>query len=308
MTIDVWIPADTPPEHRALLPPVAALHDLAMEGPLPERLGHADLLISDFRWRRAVEAIPRLEGLRAVQVFSAGVDAIQSRIPAGVTLCDAAGVHDIPVAEWVVAAILAARHRFAEHVLAQAQLRWPAPEIDRGGDDLEGATVLILGYGSIGRAVHARLRPFGCEVVGVARRAREGTGTLRDVPALLPRADVVVVLLPLTRETRGLVGAGFLAAMRPGALLVNAARGAIVDTPALVGALHAGRVAAVLDVTEPEPLPAGHPLWTAPGVLITPHIAGAVPKVLGRAWRLAAAQVRRLAAGEPLRNAVSDGY
>ena len=308
MAIDVWIPADTAPEHRAVLPAEAALHDLPMEGPLPDRLGHADLLVADFRWRRAVDAIPHLEGLRAVQTFSAGVDAIQGRIPDGVTLCDAAGVHDIPVAEWVVAAVLAARHRLPEHVLAQAGARWPAPDPGRGGDDLEGATVLVLGYGSIGRAVHARLRPFGCEVIGVARRARPGIATLPDVPALLPRADVVVVLLPLTRETRGLVDAGFLGAMRPGSLLVNAARGAIVDTDALLGALRARRVTAALDVPDPEPLPEGHPLWTAPGVLITPHIAGVVPKVRGRVWRLVADQVGRLARGEPLRNVVSDGY
>jgi phosphoglycerate dehydrogenase-like enzyme len=129
-----------------------------------------------------------------------------------------------------------------------------------------------------------------------------------ELPRLLPQADVVVILLPLTAETRGLVNAQFLAAMRPGALLVNPARGAVVDTDALTSAVRSGRLRAALDVTDPEPLPDNHPLWSAPGVLITPHVAGSVRKFMDRAWRLIADQVRRYEAGEPLRNVVVDGY
>ena len=307
MAVDVWVPGDTAREYRALLPVEARLHDLPMEGSLPDRLGHADILVADFRWRRAIEAIPRLEALRVVQSFSAGVDPIVDRIPVGVTLCDAAGVHDIPVAEWVLAAILATHHRFPDYAAAQAAAHWLRSG-PNSGDDLDGATVLILGYGSIGRAVEARLAPFRVEFLRVARRSRDGVSTVSDLPELLSRADVVVVLLPLTDETRGLIDAGFLAAMRPGALLVNAARGAIVDTEALLAALHSRRVTAALDVTDPEPLPDGHPLWSAPGVFITPHIAGAVPRVLGRAWSLVAEQIRRYVDGEPLRNVVVAGY
>src|SRR4029077_2902446 len=130
--------------------------------------------------------------------------------------------------------------------------------------DLEGAAVLILGHGSIGRAVERRLEPFGARVTGVARRARDGVHGMDELPGLLGEADVVVVLLPLTPLTRGMVDAGFLAAMREGALLVNAARGPIVDTGALLDAVRSGRISCALDVTDPEPLPDGHPLWSTP--------------------------------------------
>jgi phosphoglycerate dehydrogenase-like enzyme len=310
VAVDVWIPGDTAAEHRGLVPRGAEIHDLPMTGELPGRLGHADILVTDFRWHRAIEAVPRLEGLRVLQSLSAGVDAIAGRLPPHVTLCDAAGVHDIPVAEWVVAAILASRHRLPEYVTAQASGRWQNDGVDLtgGGADLEGTTTLIVGHGSIGRAVEERLRPFGVEFLRVARGARDGVSTVRELPALLPRADIVVILVPLTGETRGLVDAAFLAAMRRGALLVNAARGAVVDTGALIRALRTGRIAAALDVTDPEPLPPGHPLWSCPGLLITPHVAGAVTGLPERAWRLVADQVGRYLRGQPLLNVVVDGY
>ena len=310
MAIDVWIPGDTGTEYRALVPREAEIHDLPMTGELPGHLGHADILVADFRWHRSIEAIPRLEGLQVLQSLSAGVDAIAGRVPPHVTLCDAAGVHDIPVAEWVIAAILASRHRFPEYVSAQAAGRWlnQGVEVTGGGADLDGTTTLIIGHGSIGRAVEERLRPFGVEFLRVARSARAGVATVADLPALLPRADIVVLLVPLTAETRGLVGPAFLGAMRRGALLVNAARGGVVDTGALVQALKAGRITAALDVTEPEPLPDGHPLWSCPGLFITPHVAGAVTGLSERAWRLVAGQVGRYLRGEPLLNVVADGY
>lgn len=168
--------------------------------------------------------------------------------------------------------------------------------------------MLIVGYGSIGRALEARLLPFGVNVLRVARHKREGVYSLTELPALLPQAHVVVILLPLTAETRGLVDTRFLGTMRPGSLLVNPARGPIVDTDALTRVVLAGRLRAALDVTDPEPLPDGHPLWSAPGALITPHVAGAVRKLYDRAWGLIAEQVRRYVAGETLRNIVVDGY
>jgi phosphoglycerate dehydrogenase-like enzyme len=211
------------------------------------------------------------------------------------------------VSEWVVMAILAARRGLPEHVRAQHEGTWrPGTEVPPA--DLEGARVLILGYGSIGRTLERYLEPFGVEAMRVARTPRDGVSGVADLPRLLPRADIVVNLLPLTPATRGFIDAGFLALLRPGALLVNASRGAIVDTAALLDALDGRRVRAALDVTDPEPLPDGHPLWSAPGVLITPHIAGDVVAEQQRAWQFAADQVRRYAAGEPLRNVVSDGY
>lgn len=303
--VDVWIPPETNAAHRALLPAGITVHELPDQA--SQRLGRGEFLVADYNFPRVIHAMTDLDGLRVVQSMSAGVDNLLEHVPAGVMLCDAAGVHDIPVAEWVVMTMLAATHNLSQFVDQQRAGTWRRDGVDIG-DDLEGTTVLILGYGSIGRAVEARLAPFGVQFLRVARRARNGVSPLIALPTLLPRADVVVVLLPLTPETQGLVDARLLQAMRQGALLVNPARGPIVDTGALTTAVQAGRIRAALDVTDPEPLPDGHPLWAAPGVLITPHIAGSVRKVYDRAWRLIADQVRRYVTGAPLRNVVVDGY
>ena len=307
MLPDVWIPERATDDERALLDGIATLHVLPADGPLPDHLGHADILVSAHRVERALEAIPKLEGLKVVQSFSAGVDALVTRIPEGITLCDAAGVHDVSVSEWVVMAILAMRRNLPEHVRSQAEGVW-RPRTKVEPEDLEGAQVLILGYGSIGTMLERYLTPFGVEVTRVARRPREGVSGTDELPRLLPKADIVVNLLPLTPETRRSIDVAFFARMRPGALFVNASRGPIVDTIALLDALNEGRVRAALDVTDPEPLPEGHPLWTAPGVLITPHVGGDVAAENRRAWQLVADQVRRYGAGEPLRNVVIDGY
>jgi phosphoglycerate dehydrogenase-like enzyme len=308
MRPDVWIPASTSAIDRRWLEGAAAIHEVPAEGALPSHLGHADLLVLGFPPTRALEAIPSLDGLRVVQSLSAGVDAFVERIPRGITLCDASGVHDVAVAEWCVLGILASLHNLPQYLAAQAQATWERAEPAVAAADLEGATVLILGYGSIGRALEARLAPFGVEFLRVARTARVGIAGLAELPALLPRAEVVVCLLPLTEETRGLVDASVLQAMPPGALFVNASRGAVVETDALVAALVQGQVRAALDVTDPEPLPDGHPLWTTPGCLITPHVAGDVRREPERAWRFVAEQAGRLARGERLRNVVVDGY
>ena len=251
-----------------------------------------------------LRALEDLSGLRVIQTVSAGVDWIVDRVPAGVTLCSARGARDRAMAEWVMAAILADAKRARECAEQQGRRHWELVKLD----DASGLRVLVLGFGSIGRALEAMLVPFDCEVVGVARRARDGVHGSDELPALLPEADVVVNLLPLTEATRGAFGARELEAMREGALYVNAGRGATTDTGALVAALQAGRIRAVLDVVEPEPLPSDHALWTAPGVMISPHSAGDTPGADRAAWSLAAAQLRRYAAGEPLENVVSDGY
>ena len=306
MSVDIWIPDSTRPEHRALLPPAGIVHELPAGGLLPDRLGAGQFLVAGFGLERITDVISRLEGLRVVQTLSAGVDRLVDLIPAGVTLCDASGVHDVPVSEWVVMAILATLHDLPAHVDAQRTAHWAEPEAE--ADDLEGATVLILGYGSIGRAVEARLAPFGARFLRVAMHERDGVSPATDLPTLLPQADVVVVLLPLTEVTRGMVDHDFLSKMQRGALLVNAARGPLVDSEALLGSLRAGHIRAAVDVTDPEPLPDGHPLWSAPGILITPHVGGWVRKRLDRSWRLVADQVGRFSRGEPLRNVVVDGY
>jgi len=241
----------------------------------------------------------QLPGVKLVQSFSAGVDHLLPLIPPGVVLCSAVGVHDVPVAEWVVAAILAMGRRIPEFLEAQRRAEWNH-DIANPIEDLGGKTVLVLGHGSIGRALALRLAPFGAKVVGIAQHARDGAESPDALPRLLPEADIVVDLLPSTPETEKFVDQKFLARMKPGALFVNAGRGRTVDTDALLESLRAGHIRAALDVTDPEPLPDGHPLWNAPNVLITPHVAGAVKRWESRGYRFAGEQIRRYASGQPL--------
>ena len=301
----LWIPPTTPAPLRAFLPGDIDLREYPAFGDIPGAPQPADMIVVAFDPARALDVLPQLEGLRVVQSLSAGVDTLVDHVPPGVTLCDGAGIHDAPVSEWCVMAMLAVRRNLAAQLRAQDQATW---QWTSGGSDLDGAHVLIVGYGSIGRALEERLLPFGARISRVARRAREGVDAIDALPRLLPDADVVVILVPLTPDTRGMVDATFLGSMRDGAVLVNAARGPIVETGALLDALQRERIRAALDVTDPEPLPDGHPLWSVPGVLITPHVGGAVERVFERGWRFAGEQVRRYLAGEPLRNIVTGGY
>jgi phosphoglycerate dehydrogenase-like enzyme len=306
MRPEVWIPQGAPTVERERLASIANVRLFPATGQTPAVAGHGDILVAGEHPDRAFDYAPHIDGLRVIQAFSAGVDSIVDRVPAGVILCDARGVHDIAVAEWVVMVILAAQRRLPEHLEAQRAGRWQHERLT--GDDLADATVVILGAGSIGAAVEARLAPFGARIVRVARRPRPDVNTTADLPAILPTADIVVSLLPLTPETRGVIDARMLAAMRPGTLLVNASRGGVVDTAALTAEVVVGRIRAALDVTDPEPLPDGHPLWSAPGVIVTPHVASDVRQTDERAWRLAFEQVGRYARGEPLINVVTEGY
>lgn len=304
----MWIPPRTEERHRRLLQGKIEIRELPEPDSAPAPLGAGEFVVADF-WRpRFPDLVRQLDGVRVVQAISAGVEDLVDQLPEGVVLCDGAGVHDAPVAEWIVMAILASRRQLPQHVLDQERGVWRHPGLSVGIDDVEGATVLIVGYGSIGRAVEQRLRPFGAKFLRVARHEREGVRPVADLPALLPQADVVVILLPLTNETQQFVDRQFLTLMRPGALLVNASRGRTVDMTALVEALAAGRIRAALDVTDPEPLPEGHPLWRNRDALITPHIGGSVVRAYDRAWPLVADQLRRYLNGEPLRNVVTEGY
>jgi phosphoglycerate dehydrogenase-like enzyme len=202
-------------------------------------------------------------------------------------------------------AILASLRRFDFFARAQGERHWSYAEVTPT-DELAGKRVLIVGAGSIGTALARRLEPFEVSVTNVARTARPGVHAVSELPSLLPLADIVVVIVPLTDETRGLINKDFLAAMPDGALLVNGARGPVAVTEALIA--EAGRLRFALDVTDPEPLPADSPLWTMPNVLITPHVAGSVRGLLARAYRLAGDQIRRYATGQPLINEVRGGY
>jgi phosphoglycerate dehydrogenase-like enzyme len=265
-------------------------------------LEHVTFVVAGWPGSKRLRDVPNLE---VVQTRSAGVDWILEHVPDGVTLCSAKGARDPAMAEWVLWAILADFKAARVAVEQQAAREWEHLDLR----DLEGARVLILGHGSIGVAVEERLAPFGvAEVVRVARRARDGVHGVDELERLLPDADVVVNLLPATPQTKGLFDARMIGAMRRGALLVNAGRGATVDTDALLEALEADRVRAVLDVVEPEPLPAEHPLWGASNLILTPHSAGDTPGAERASWRLAGEQLRRYAAGEELINVVREGY
>ena len=268
--MNVWIPDRGARDAIGELPKGVSLGLVALGEELPPAILDAEFLVVTSRDRRPLGLLARMSALRVIQTISAGVDWVVPALPEGVTLCDARGSRDVAVAEWVLATILASQRMLPELRDRQREHEWSW----RRSDELAGSTVLILGYGAIGAAVEARLKPFEVSLIRVARHHRVGVHAVDELGSLLPRADIVVVLLPLTRATSGLLGAGMLARLRPGALLVNAARGAIVDTDALLELLNHGRIRAALDVTDPEPLPVDHPLWDAPGVLITPHYAG----------------------------------
>jgi phosphoglycerate dehydrogenase-like enzyme len=305
----VWIPHEAGRELLGAVPEEVTIEVVPTLDRLPEP-GDVRFWVPPFLSARVTaDMVAALPDLRVVQLLSAGADAWVGKVPAGVALCDARGVHDAPTAEWAATAILSHLRRFPGFARAQARGEW-AYDAFCPTDELAGKRVLIIGAGSIGSALRARLAPFEVEITMAARTARpaEGVYGADDLPGLLPRADVVVLLVPLTERTRGMVDARFLAAMPDGALLVNAARGPVVVTDALVAEVSSGRLAAALDVTDPEPLPPGHPLWRLPNVLITPHVAGSVWGLHRRAYRLVGAQLRRFLAGEPLINEVVDGY
>ncbi len=302
--VDVWIPDRAGRDAVGELPECVALELIAPDGELPEGILHAEFLVPGSDDPRVLDLLERMGELHVIQTLSAGVDWLVGKVPAGVTLCDAGGTRDVAVAEWVLAGILASTRTLGKLRDRQRAHDWEWSQTR----ELAGSSVMILGYGSIGAAVEARLAPFEVELIRVARHTRAGVHAVDDLRALLPRADVVVVLLPLTPATSGLLDAEMLGSMRPGALLVNAARGAIVDTEALLELLRAERLRATLDVTDPEPLPAKHPLWDAPGVTITPHLAGDTVAAERRAFALVGEQVRRYVRGEPLANVVEHGY
>ncbi|WP_425501453.1 2-hydroxyacid dehydrogenase [Phytoactinopolyspora mesophila] len=243
----------------------------------------------------------KLPRLKVMQTLTAGYEHAKPYLPDGVTLCNARGVHDASTAELAVTLTLASLRGIPTFVEARPRGEWTFGFYDALAD----RTVLIVGYGSIGQAIERRLAPFECDVLRVARTARDGVAGFASLPELVGRSDVIILVCPLTEDTRGMVDAEFLAAMRDGALLVNVARGPIVDTDALVAELSTGRIRAAVDVTDPEPPPAGHPLWTVPGLLMSPHVGGSSSAFRPRARRLIQGQLQRYAAGEPLENVVA---
>jgi phosphoglycerate dehydrogenase-like enzyme len=282
-----------------------------------------DVWIPDPYSTKAIRAWPRLQGVKLVLAMMAGTEWVPGTVGPHVTICNARGAHNIATAEWTLSAILTMLKYFPLYLDIQrsgvwrrrieASAHYAAITGNMGAmyppvlaEELTGKKVLLVGYGSIGKEIERMLQPFAVEMIRVARSARSEpeVHAVSELDILLPRADVVILILPATAESRGLIGTRQLGLLRQGALLVNAARGPIVDTDALVEALNSGRIRAALDVTDPEPLPEGHPLWGCPNLLLTPHIGGSTPQFAPRALRTVAHELRRYMKGEPLQNVV----
>jgi phosphoglycerate dehydrogenase-like enzyme len=301
----IWVPTDPVADALAGLDGVTVEVVAPDGGPLPESAASVEFYVPPFfPPPESVAAMDQMPGLRVVQTLTAGFDRVRPHVPAGAVLCNARGAHDASTAEWVVGVAVASFRRFPYFAVEQAAGRWSY----RFTDSLAGKRVLIVGYGSIGQAVERRLAGFDVEVRRVARSARDGVSPVADLPGLLPDADVVILLAPVTKQTVGMVDAAFLARMKDGALLVNAARGVLVVTDDLVAEVRTGRLSAAVDVTDPEPLPPDHPLWALPNVLITPHIGASNPYSLGMANMLVRTQAERYVTGQPLANVITGEY
>ena len=322
----VGVPGNAPQALLRHLPPEVEVVRYEIDGTDSYEV---DVLVPPSFGPDAPRVLPRVK-CRYIQMASAGVETMLPRVPPGVILCNAQGVHDSSTAEWALTAILGALKWLPFYAAHQLNGTWATrqdtdpfyesifAEPNAAGntifvEELRWKRVLIVGYGSIGKAIEARLLPFEPEsITRVARAARqEANGPVHGVDeldSLLPHADIVVLMMPVTPETRGMIGAKQLALMPRGALLVNAARGQVVDTDALVEALNSRHIRAALDVTDPEPLPPGHPLWKAPGLLLTPHVAGSTPLFMEKVFRFVGEQLRRMLRGEEPLNVIRGMY
>ena len=316
----VGFPEILDPELLRVMPEGVELVPLADGSDRPVDI---DVWIPDPYSTRAIRVWPHLRGVRLVLSLMAGTEWIPGLVGPHITICNARGAHNICTAEWTLTAILtmlkyvplyidiqrsgdwrrrSEASRLYQELVQDRRTYHPPVKLE----ELTGKTVLLVGHGSIGQDIERMLVPFHVEIIRVARTARTNPPVyaVSELDDLIPRADVIVLILPLTEESKGLIGPRQFALMRRGALLVNAARGGIVQTDALVEALNSGRIRAALDVTDPEPLPIDHPLWHCPNLFITPHIGGSSPQFDARALKVAADELRRYMNGEPLHNVV----
>ena len=304
-TLTISVPTDRLAHDVQPLPDGVELLVWDMQSPAPR--DSIDIIVPPYMSMSAVLA--RLEGVRTrlVQSQSIGYEGVEELLPDGLAFANAASVHETSTAELALALTLASQRQLPSFVHAQAAGRW-APVF---ATSLADRRVLLLGYGGVGKAIAARLKPFEVEMIAVARTARTEDGmpvhAIDELPELLGSAEIVIVSLPGGDETRHIVDDAFLAALPDGALVVNVGRGPLIDTDALVDHVGRGRIRAALDVTDPEPLPADHPLWSLPGVLISPHVGGASTAMQPRIARLVRTQVERMVAGEPPLNVVIGG-
>ena len=253
--------------------------------------------------RPALELTKKMPNLNVLQVPNAGYDDALEFLRPGITLCNGRGIHDDSTAELAVGLTIASLRGFATFVRDQDKGEW----VNKNYDSINDRKIGIVGFGSIGSTIARMLSGFSVEIVAFTQSGRDNTIAITDLDKHLPSLDVVILILPLTKESKHLFDARRLALMKDGALLVNVARGPIVDTDALVKELNSGRITAGLDVTDPEPLPKGHPLWSAKGVLISPHVGGNSSAFEKRARRLIESQLNLLAQGKPLNNVIVAG-
>jgi phosphoglycerate dehydrogenase-like enzyme len=299
------------------VPPAgAAIIEAALPTDLPVEILELPESVDDFASIAAIEflvlplrvpdLVPWLQDmqqLRVVQVLKAGYDGVEDHLPDLAQLCNARGSRDVGVSEWVMGALLGVFSGVVDAVARQPRREWLRP----WRQELSGSKVVVVGMGPIGQAIVSRCEAFDMKVFGFARTARGSILSVTDLPHHLGDADAVVLITPLTNETRGLMDASMLARMKDGALLINAGRGPVIDFPALVNEVAAGRLRVVLDVYEAEPLPSDHPLWSLEGSFISPHIGGHTREGNIKALNLAASQITRYARGEPLKYVVGRG-
>ncbi|GAB0108492.1 2-hydroxyacid dehydrogenase [Nocardia sp. JMUB6875] len=305
MTVTVLVPDEHGFEAVSRLEAARPLRYTLGE-PLPTGADEAEIFVPTFLASRpeTVELARALPKLRLVQLLTAGAEMWVGKFPAEVMISTGRGAHGASTAEWAITGLLSVYREFTEFAVAQREHRWTQHRTDT----LHGKRILIIGAGDLATELRRMLAPFDTTVELVGTRARDGVHGVDEIPDLLPHFDAVVLMVPVTAATTGMVDAAFLARMADRAILVNAARGPVVRTDDLLAELQSGRLRAILDVTEPEPLPAGHPLWDAPGLLLTPHVGGSSEGNVRRGWAIATAEIARYLAGEQPRNLIRGEY
>lgn len=253
--------------------------------------------------RPALELTKKMPNLKILQMPNAGYDDAMEYVRDGMTLCNGKSIHDDSTAELAVGLTIASLRGFPDFVRNQDKSEW----VHVKNKSINDRKIGIIGFGSIGTTIAKMLSGFTVEIIPFTQSGRDNTIAITDLDKHLPTLDVVILILPLTKESKHLFDAKRLSLMKDGALLVNVARGPIVETDALVKALNSGRITAALDVTDPEPLPKDHPLWRAKGVLISPHVGGNTTAFESRARRLIESQLNLLAEGKRLNNVIVSG-
>lgn len=279
-------------------------HHLETDGFIPSesQLGEIEFYCPSYMGGiKTLEIIPRMKNLKTVHYSQAGYEDILRHIPEGVVLCNASGLHDVSTSELAIGLTIASRRGFAEFMDNQKKGVWHRSRKPALADSHVG----IVGYGHIGKRIASLLEMFETKVTAFNRSGNDGAQKITEFDALLPQLDVIILILPLTKDSQHFINADRLKRMKDGATLINVARGAVVDTDALVAELNTGRITAGLDVTDPEPLPAGHPLWSAPNLIISPHVGGDSEAFDPRARKMVQEQILRLLENRPLLNQIT---